>query len=402
MSINNFLPFTRPLISEDAIAAVGQCLREGWLSTGPRVLEFTHALQAYFNAPYVIPLMSATTGLHLALLAMGLEPHDEVITTPLTFAATANAIVLAGGTPVFVDIAPTTFNLDTDLLEQAITERTRVILPVHFAGLPANLDAIYALAARYQLRVLEDAAHAMGTQYNHQLIGSFGDTQVFSFHPNKNITTGEGGCVVTRDATLAEKILRLHFHGLDKHFLGQITPRPIEQDLILFPGYKSNMTDIQAILGSHQLQALEEFIARRTALAERYHAVLAHWPQCILPAIPSPQHRHAWHLYTVLINQAAPPDIDRDQFRTQMLTANIGTGLHYYPALHLHPYYRHTFGYQQGDFPHAEAISKRIVSLPLCPAMTDAEQARVLTTMQTILQPVTTPAPSLVTTYADQ
>ncbi|TAK72252.1 MAG: DegT/DnrJ/EryC1/StrS aminotransferase family protein, partial [Gammaproteobacteria bacterium] len=211
-----FLPFSRPTISQAAIDDVVACLQGGWLATGPRVAQFTEALKDYFQAPYVLPLMSGTSGLHLALLAMGLEPGDEVITSPLTFAATLNTIVLAGGKPVLVDIDPATRNIDINLLEKALTPRTRVILPVHFAGLPVDLDPIYALADHYGLRVLEDAAHAIGTEYKGKRLGSFGDTQLFSFHATKNITTGEGGCIVTRDPQIAEQIELLRFHGMDR------------------------------------------------------------------------------------------------------------------------------------------------------------------------------------------
>src|SRR5579864_173531 len=201
---DEFLPFSRPSISQAAIDEVVACLQSGWITTGPRVAQFTESLKEYLGAPFVLPLMSATAGLHLALLAMDLKPGDEVITTPLTFAATLNVIVLSGAKPVLVDIDPNTLNLDLNLLEEVITEKSRIIMPVHFAGLPVDLDHLYEIAERHGLRVIEDAAHAIGTEYKGRRIGSIGDTQVFSFHPNKNITTGEGGCITTRDADLAK------------------------------------------------------------------------------------------------------------------------------------------------------------------------------------------------------
>lgn len=379
---DEFLPFSRPTISQEAINDVVACLKSGWITTGPRVAQFTEALQQYFNAPFALPLMSATTGLHLALLAMNLEPGDEVITTPLTFAATLNTIVLAGGKPVLIDIDPGTYNMDMNLLEVAITEKTRVIMPVHFAGLPVDLDPLYALAEKYGLRVLEDAAHAIGTEYKGKRIGSFGDTQVFSFHPNKNMTTGEGGCVVTRDQALADQIARLRFHGIDRTSWNRYGKGGTQDYEIVLPGYKSNMTDLQAALGIHQLKELGGFIARRIELAERYQEALSDWPQWTLPVQPEYEHLHSWHIYTPLINEDVA-GMDRNQFMQAMKERNIGTGLHY-RAVHLYPYYRQTFGFNVGDFPKAEEVCDRIVSLPLFPLMTDAEHDKVLDVMYNI------------------
>lgn len=376
---DTFLPFSRPTISQAAIDDVVTCLKSGWITTGPRVTQFTEDLKTYFNAPYALPLMSATTGLHLALIAMGLQPGDEVITTPLTFAATLNTIVLAGGTPVLVDIDPQTLNMDIDQLERAITKKTRVILPVHFAGLPVDLDPLYALADRHGLRVLEDAAHAIGTEYKGKRIGSFGDTQVFSFHPNKNMTTVEGGCIVTRDQQLAEQIERLRFHGIDRQAWNRYGKGGNQDYEIVLPGYKSNMTDIQAALGIHQLKELDGFITRRIELAERYQEALSDWAQWTLPTAPTYDHLHSWHIYTPRINEDVAK-MDRDEFMLAMKENNVGTGLHY-RAVHLYPYYRQVFGFQPGDFPEAEAVCERIVSLPLFPLMTDANHDKVLDVM---------------------
>ena len=374
-----FLPFSRPTISQAAIDEVVACLKSGWITTGPRVEQFTEALKTYFQAPYVLPLSSATAGLHLALLAMNLQSGDEVITTPLTFAATLNTIVLAGGKPVLIDIDPKTLNMDINHLEKAMSSRTRVILPVHFAGLPVDLSPLYEIANQHGLRVLEDAAHAMGTAYQGQRIGSFGDTQVFSFHPNKNMTTGEGGCVVTRDAHLAEQIARLRFHGIDRQAWNRFNKSGSQDYEILFPGFKYNMMDIQAAIGIYQLKELDGFIARRRELADRYQEALSDWPQWSLPQSVSHDCSHSWHLYTPLINEAAA-HMDRNQFMQAMKEKNIGTGLHY-RAVHLYPYYRRTFGFQLSDFPYAEDVCERIVSLPLFPSMTDAEHDKVLDVM---------------------
>lgn len=378
----DFLPFSRPTISDETIADVVTCLKSGWITTGPRVMQFTAALKEYFQAPYVIPLMSATAGLHLSLVAMGLQPGDEVITTPLTFVATLNAIVLAGGKPVLVDVDPDTFNIDATLLARAITERTRVLLPVHFAGLPVDLDPLYSLAQQHNLRVLEDAAHAMGTEYKSKRIGNIGDTQVFSFHPNKNMTTGEGGCVVTRDEQLAQQLMCLCFHGIDRQAWNRDGKTGSQHYEVIFPGYKSNMMDLQATIGIHQLQELAGFVARRNELAKRYQEALSDWPQWTLPATPAYSHFHSWHIFTPLINEEIA-DMDRDKFMHLMKEHHIGTGLHY-RAAHLYPYYQQTFGFKFGDFPHAEDICERIVSLPLFPMMTDAEHDRVLDVMYKI------------------
>lgn len=379
-----FLPFSRPSISQAAIDDVVACLKSGWITTGPRVAEFTDALKSYFSAPHALPLMSATAGLHLSLLAMNLEPGDEVITTPLTFAATLNTIVLAGGKPVLVDIDKETLNMDINRLEEAINEKTKVIIPVHFAGLPIDLDPVYAIAEQFNLRVLEDAAHAIGSSYKGRRIGSFGDVQVFSFHPNKNMTTGEGGCVVTRDVQFADQIARLRFHGIDRAAWNRFSKLGSQDYEVVLPGYKYNMMDLQAAIGIHQLQELDGFIARRTELAMRYQEALSDWPQWDLPQAPAYDHLHAWHLYTPLINEDAAR-LNRDEFMQAMKERNIGTGLHY-KAVHLYPYYRQIYGFKPGDFPNAEDASERIVSLPLFPSMTDAEHDRVLDVMYSIFK----------------
>lgn len=374
-----FLPFARPSISREAIEEVVACLESGWITTGPRVQKFEQALKAYFGAPHALALSSATAGLHLALLALDLKPGDEVITTPMTFAATLNTIVLAGGTPALIDVELDTYNMDVRRLADAITPRTRAVIPVHFAGLPVDLDPLYAAAAKHGLRVIEDAAHAIGAEYKGKRIGAFGDTQVFSFHPNKNITTGEGGAITTRDDKYAERLALLRFHGMDREAWNRFGKTGNQHYEIVEPGFKYNMMDIQAALGLHQLPALDGFIARRTALARRYQQLLAGWPQWTLPHAPAYPQRHAWHLYTPLINPEAA-GIDRDAFMQALKERNIGTGLHY-RAAHLYPYYRDKFGFRRGDFPNAEAIGDRIVSLPLFPSMTDADQDRVVAAM---------------------
>ena len=377
-----FLPFSRPAITREAIDEVVACLESGWITTGPRTRKFEEALQAYLGAPRVLALSSATAGLHLALLALDLKPGDEVITTPMTFAATLNTIVLAGGTPVLVDIEDNSYNIDVGQLESVVSPRTRAVVPVHFAGCPVDLDPLYALAGKHGLRVIEDAAHAIGAEYKGRRIGSFGDVQVFSFHPNKNMTTGEGGAVSTRDEELASKIALLRFHGMDREAWDRFGKKGSQHYEIVVPGFKYNMMDIQAALGLHQLPMLDGFIARRTELVNRYRDLLRDWSQWTLPSPPAYQHRHAWHLFAPLVN----PDqagMDRDRFMAEMKTHNIGTGLHY-RAAHLYPYYREHFGYRVGQFPNAETVSDRIVSLPLFPTMTDSDQDRVIDAMRNL------------------
>jgi dTDP-4-amino-4,6-dideoxygalactose transaminase len=379
MTDQEFLPFSRPTISQAAIDEVVACLKSGWITTGPRVKQFEDDLKTYLGAPQVLALTSATAGLHLALTALKLKPGDEVITTPMTFAATLNTIVLAGGNPVLVDVEPGTYNMDVSRIEKAITNKTRAIMPVHFAGLPVDLDPLYDVAKKHNLRVIEDAAHAIGTEYKGRRIGSFGDIQVFSFHPNKNMTTGEGGCVATRDEKLASDVALLRFHGMDREAWNRFGKKGSQHYEIIAPGYKYNMMDIQAALGLHQLKQLDGFIKRRTELALRYHERLKDWPQLTLTTAPAYAHLHAWHLYTPLVNPGKA-GMDRDAFMLAMKERNIGTGLHY-RAVHLYPYYRENFGFKRGDFPHAETISDRIVSLPLFPLMTDADQDRVIAAM---------------------
>lgn len=371
-----FLPFAKPDIDQDTIDEVIACLKSGWITTGPRTQQFEQDLATYLEAPHALCLNSGTAGLHLALLCLDLQPGDEVITTPFTFVATLNSIIHAGGKPVLVDIDPHTYNIDINQIENAITPRTRAIVPVHFTGLPVDCDAIYAIADKHNLTVVEDCAHAIGAQYKGKPLGSFGHFQVFSFHPNKNMTTGEGGLVTCRNSEWAERIRCLRFHGISKAAFDRFTKKGNQHYEVIAPGFKYNMMDLQAAIGLHQLKSLDNFIKRRTFLAQRYLTAFANWPQWELPQQPDYEHRHAWHLFAPLIN----PEIagmDRDTFMQRMKDGNIGTGLHY-AAIHLHPYYKNTFGFKEGDFPRTEDVANRIVSLPLFPTMTDEEQNRVI------------------------
>ncbi|MGB6975954.1 MAG: DegT/DnrJ/EryC1/StrS family aminotransferase [Gammaproteobacteria bacterium] len=375
----DFLPFAQPTINQQAIEEVVACLQSGWLATGPRVKRLEEDLKTYLQAPQVVTFASATAGLHLTLSALHLQPGDEVITTPMTFVATLNTIVLAGGKPVLVDVDPRTYLIDIEQIAAAITPRTRAIIPVHFAGIPVDLDPLYALAEKHQLRIVEDAAQAIGTQYKNMRIGSFGDIQVFSFHPNKLMTTGEGGCVTTRDAALVSSLHTLRFHGIDREAFNRFSKEGSQHYDVVQPGYKYNMMDLQAALGVHQLAELENFIQHRTTLAQRYYELLADWPEWTLPGIPSYSHRHSWYIFAPLLNPQVAK-MTRDEFMTKMKEQNIGIGLHY-EAAHLYQYYRQRFGYRRGNFPIAEDIGSRIVSLPLFSHMTFDQQDRVIRTM---------------------
>ncbi len=382
MSDEAFLPFTRPTITEEAIAEVADCLRSGWITTGPRSQKFEKMLADYLGAPQSQACISATAGLLMAFLALDLKEGDEVITVSMTFAATLNCIVLAGGKPVLVDVEPGTYNMDAALLEKAITPRTRAIVPVHFSGLPADLDTIYAVAQKHNLRVIEDCAHSIGTTYKGRKIGSFGDTQVFSFHPNKNITTGEGGAVVTRDEAMIKRINLLRFHGIDREAWARFGKSGNPHYEIALPGYKFNFMDMQAALGIHQIPLLDSFNERRNQLARRYYDKLEGCPALILPKAPAYDHFHAWHLFTPLV-VPEKAGLDRDMLMAALKEYNIGTGLHYV-AIHLSPYYRDRYGFKRGDLPHTEFISDRVLSLPLFPLMTENDQDRVLAALDKI------------------
>lgn len=379
---DGFIPFVRPWISEEAIAEVVDCLRSGWITTGPRVQKLEEMLRDYCGAPHALTLSSATAGLFLALKGLNLQPDDEVITTPMTFVCTANVIVQAGGKPVFADIDEKTYNIDIAEIEKAVTPRTRAIIPVHFDGLPVDLDPLYVLAQKCGLRVIEDAAHAIGASYKGRPVGSFGDTQVFSFHCNKNMTTGEGGCVTTRDEDLAHSITLNRFHGIDRAAWNRFGKTGSQHYDVVEPGYKFNMMDMQAALGLHQLKSLDGFTERKTALVKRYEHFLEGWNEISLPQKPVYDHKHAWHQFAIRVNPEKA-GMSRDDFMNAMKERNIGTGLQFLPV-HLYRFYKNTYGYQEGDFPIAEKVGQTIVSLPLFPSMTEGDQDRVIEAMKKI------------------
>lgn len=380
----HFLPFALPSITDAEINEVVASLKSGWITTGPKVQQFEQQLRDYTKAPHALCLNSATAGLHVALLSLDLKPGDEVITSAMTFVATYNTIEQAGGRVVLVDIDPNTYNMDVNLLEQAITPRTRAIVPVHFAGSPVDLDVVYAIAKKHHLRVIEDAAQAIGTEYKGQRLGSFGDTAVFSFHPNKNITSGEGGCVTTFDDVLAQQVKVLRFHGIDRDAFNRFSKTGSQEYDVIAPGYKYNMLDIQAAIGMHQLPRLDDFIDTRTHLAKRYLAKLKDLEAVILPQVPNFEHKHCWHLFTIQIRPEVR-GIDRNAFMAQLKERNIGSGLHY-QAPFLYSYYRNKYGFSAEQFPQAALLGERIVSLPLFPLLTEADQDDVVAAMIDVLQ----------------
>ncbi|MGH9317624.1 MAG: DegT/DnrJ/EryC1/StrS family aminotransferase [Thermoanaerobaculia bacterium] len=380
---SSFLPFARPCLGEEELSEVAETLRSGWITTGPRVERFTAEFLDYVGGRFGVPVSSATAGLHVALLALGVGPGDEVITTPMTFVATLNTVVHCGAIPVLVDIDAATRNIRVEEIEKKVSVRTKVILPVHFVGQPVDLDPILELAAGRGIAVLEDAAHAAGAAYKGKRIGSFPTTSVFSFHPNKNMTTGEGGIVATEDEAVFEKASLLKFHGMDRESWKRFAKSGSPRYDVELPGFKYNMMDLQAALGLHQLRRLEGFLQERARLAARYDELLADLPGLLLPQPVSYRVRHAWHLYAPLVD-IDRLRIDRDRFIGELKRRNIGAGLHY-TAAHEFSYYARRFGWRPEDFPEAHYVSERIVSLPLFPGLTDADQEDVVEAVREIL-----------------
>lgn len=372
----SFLPFSSPALGDEEINEVVDSLRSGWITTGPKVKRFEDDFKAYTGAAHAVPLSSATAGLHLTLLALKIGPGDEVITTPMTFASTVSMIILTGATPVLADIEPGTLNIDVAEIRKRISPRTRAVIPVHFAGQPCDMDPILDLAKEHGLVVIEDAAHAVGTEYKGKKIGTFDTVSIFSFHPNKNITTGEGGMVCTPDESLAEEISLLKFHGMSREAWKRFAAAGTPNYEIMLPGFKYNMMDIQAAIGIHQIPRLDGFIDRRTEIAERYSQAFDGLSELTVPARAPYQQRHAWHLYTPLV-KIERLTIDRDRFMAELKERNIGSGLHY-RAIHHHTWYRDNLGVTDADFPVASYASDRILSLPLFPAMTDQDTADVI------------------------
>ncbi len=378
----SFLPFSTPAIGEEEAAEVRHSMLSGWLTTGPKTEKFTNDFLAYVNAPYGVALNSATAGLHIAQAVAGLKPFDEVITSPLTFTATANTTLHVGAKPVFCDIDLNTYNMDPAALADAVSPNTRAVIPVHFAGLPCDLDAIHAVARKCGAIVIEDAAHSVGAEYKGRKLGALSDMTVFSFHPNKNMTTGEGGLVSFSDEKYLKPLTILGFHGIDKTSWTSYPDRVVQDYDVVEAGFKYNMLDIQAAIGIHQLKKLDGFNARRAEIAEYYKRELAEIDELHIPQLPAYEHRHAWHLFCPLV-KTEKLKITRADFMNELKALNIGTGLHY-RAIHEHPLYQR-LGFKLGMFPKAEYAGQRIVSLPLFPKMTDGDAESVVKAVKYVI-----------------
>jgi len=379
-----FLVFAAPDIREEEIAEVEACLRSGWLGTGPRVARFESDFSAYKGvaSSQVAAVNSCTAALHVSMVAADLEPGSEVITTPLTFCATANAIVHAGLKPVLADIDPNSCNIDPNAIEAAITPRTRAIIPVHFAGRPCDMSRIMAIAEKHGLVVIEDCAHAIETEFRGRKAGTFGDFGCFSFYVTKNVVTGEGGMIVAKDPAKAAKARTLSLHGMSQDAWHRFSDKGYRHYQVVEFGFKYNMIDLQAAIGLHQLARVETSWQRRAQIWQRYMTELADLP-ITLPRAPEENTRHAHHLFTIEIDEDHS-GMSRDSFLEEMNAARIGTGVHYL-SLPEHPVYQQNFGWRPEQWPHAHRVGRQIVSLPLSPKLTDSDVERVIATTRIIL-----------------
>ena len=379
----NFLVFASPIIEQPEIDEVTGCLKSGWIGAGPKVEKFQEVFKEYKGSKFAIALNSCSAALHLSMLAIGIKPGDEVIVPAMTFAATASSIVHAGGIPIFVDCQKDTMNIDPEDVRRKITSKTKAIIVVHFAGRACDMDAIMDIARRRHLKVIEDCAHAIEAEYHGKKTGTFGDLGCFSFYVTKNIITGEGGMVITDNQDYADMIKIKALHGMSKDAWARFKDVGYKHYHICNLGYKYNMTDIQAAIGICQLPRIDKYWKRRQDIWNRYNEAF----KDLAVFRPSPVElntRHAYHLYTLLL------DIDRlkltrDQFLDEMTRQNIGVGVHYI-ALHLHPYYQKTFGYKKDDFPNAEWISDRAVSIPLSAKLTDEDAEDVIEAVDNIIK----------------
>ncbi|QTD43839.1 DegT/DnrJ/EryC1/StrS family aminotransferase [Ottowia testudinis] len=376
-----FLPFARPDITEAEIDAVARAMRSGWVTTGPETKAFEQEFAAYLGGGvHAIAVNSATAGLHLALEAIGIGPGDEVIAPTLTFTATVEVARYLGADAVLVDVDPVTLNIDPAKIEAAITPRTKAILPVHYGGVACDMAAIFAIAGRHGLKVVEDAAHALPTTTNGALVGQLPSAAaVFSFYANKTMTTGEGGMVVTKDEALAARMKVMRLHGISRDAFDRFTSTtPAWYYEIVAPGFKYNMTDMAGALGRVQLQRLPGFVQRRQQLAARYLAELQDLP-LTLPAAAPAGDAHAWHLFVPRLSDAA--SVTRDEVIQALADAGIGTSVHYVP-LHRQPYWRDRYALVPEQFPVAERAYQHMFSIPLFTAMTDEEQSRVIAALR--------------------
>ncbi|MEC8952426.1 MAG: UDP-4-amino-4,6-dideoxy-N-acetyl-beta-L-altrosamine transaminase [Acidobacteriota bacterium] len=372
------LPYGRQTLTEADVAAATEVLRSDWLTTGPKVAEFEEAIADYVDARHGVSFSSGTAALHAAVLAAGLKPGDEAITTPLTFCATANAALYGGGTPVFADVRDETLTIDPKEVERRITPRTKALLPVDYAGQPADLDALLALADRHELLVIEDAAHALGAKYRSRMVGSISHMSVFSFHAVKHLTTGEGGMVTTNNSNFAQRLREVRNHGIDSDARTRQAAGRWHYEMATL-GFNYRLTDIACALGLSQLPRLSANLARRRAIAARYGKALATVPSLTLPIVAADV-TSAWHLYPVRVDAS----IDRAEVFNALRAEGLGVNVHYIPV-HLHPYYRSRFGYRGGEFPIAETASGRLISLPMFHGMTDEDVDDVIFAVEKVM-----------------
>lgn len=372
---DKFLVFGAPAIEEDEIGEVVDSLRSGWIGSGPKVAQFEKDFAEYKDAEHAVALHSCTAALHLSLIAAEIGAGDEVITTPLTFCATINAIIHSGATPVLADVDPQTMNIDPVQLEKQVTSRTKAILPVHFAGRPCDMDAICDIADRHNLKIIEDCAHAIETEYQGRKAGNFGDFGCFSFYVTKNVVTGEGGLVLCRNEKDAARIKTLALHGMSKDAWKRFSDEGYKHYDVVECGFKYNMMDLQAAIGIHQLARVDKNWQRRQDIWETYKRALKELP-VHLPAPVELGTRHAYHLYTILIDELEC-NVTRDQFLDKMTAQNIGVGVHY-RSLPEHPHYQKTLGWQPEDYPCAARIGRQTVSLPLSADLTGKDVSDVI------------------------
>jgi dTDP-4-amino-4,6-dideoxygalactose transaminase len=372
---DTFLVFGSPKIEQPEIEEVIACMESGWLGTGPRVARFEEDFKVYKDARHAVAVNSCTAALHLSLLAAGLRSGDEVITTPLTFCATVNAILHAGAIPVLADVDSRTMNIDPSRVESAITSKTRVVLPVHFAGRPCEMDPLCDLVKRHRLKLIEDCAHAIESEYKGRKTGTFGEFGCFSFYVTKNIVTGEGGMVLARDEEDSIRIKVLALHGMSKDAWKRFGDEGYKHYRVIECGFKYNMMDLQAAIGIHQLQRIERYWQRRREIWQRYNEAFANLP-VTLPADPDPETRHSYHLYTILVDEGRT-GIGRDAFLDAMTSRNIGVGVHYL-SIPEHPFYRNAFGWKPEDYPNAMRIGRQTASLPISAKLADRDVEDVI------------------------
>ncbi len=376
----DFLPLSRPSIGEKEIEAVVSCLKSGWITTGPLCKEFEEKFCKLTGASHTLSVSSGTAGMHLLLLGLGIKRGDEIITPSMTFASTLNMITLCGAKPVFVDIHYDTLNINADLIEGKITKRTRGIIPVHFAGAPVDMDKILGIAKEHDLFVIEDAAHGLGTYYKGVPIGGFGQSAIFSFHPIKNITTGEGGMITHHDDRLENQLRLLRFHGIERDAWKRYGRGGNPEYDVKTAGFKYNLTDIQAALGLAQLSRLDEFNSRRKQLADLYRRGLDGVEGLGLPGVPAYSHTHAWHLFIIKIIS-----MDRERFLQKLSEYQIGYGIHF-PAGHRLSYIRERYKIKEGELKETERASTQLVSLPLFPDMKEVDVSYVCEAVREILR----------------